>query len=78
MVAENFAPGTTAQDIESAMRPFGGEDLAVTALSQGLAGVTAEIEVLDFQGAKLLIKTFHGQIVSILESDRPVAYLIIF
>jgi hypothetical protein len=68
IVAENFAPGTTAQDIESAMRPFGGEDLMVTSLLHGLAGVTAEIEVLDFQDARLLLKTFHGQVVSILSS----------
>lgn len=62
LVAKNFAPGTSAADIESAMTPVGGEIRTCKIVSTN--PVTAEIVFEGKEGADMVIETFHGQTVS--------------
>lgn len=59
LVAKNFAPGTSAADIESAMTPVGGEIRTCKIVSTN--PVTAEIVFESKEGADMVIETFHGQ-----------------
>jgi hypothetical protein len=61
VIAENFAPGTTAADIESAMAPMGGAVLKCSIISSN--PVTAEIIFESKEGADNVIAQFHNQTV---------------
>ncbi|KFY91840.1 hypothetical protein V498_05296 [Pseudogymnoascus sp. VKM F-4517 (FW-2822)] len=58
--AQNFAPGTTAADIESAMTPIGGKILKCTVVATR-PNVIAEIVFENRDGANCIIDTFHNQ-----------------
>jgi hypothetical protein len=66
VVAENFAPGTTAADIESAMAPFGGPILKCRLLPS-TSTVIAEIVFDTRDGADSVIEQFNNQTVSAVE-----------
>lgn len=61
IIAENFASGTTAADIESAMTPIGGPILKCTMVAS--RPVTAEIAFESKEGAENVIAQFDKQIV---------------
>ena len=63
-MAENFAPGTSAADIESAMTPIGGSMLKCGIVTSG-STITAELVFESREGADKVINTFHNQIVSV-------------
>jgi hypothetical protein len=67
VVAENFAPGTSAADIENAMAPFAGSGLRCTIIRSG-AIVAAELDFETREDADNVIANFHNQVVS---SYRP-------
>jgi hypothetical protein len=71
VMAENFAPGTSAPDIESAMTPIGGPMLKCSIVTSG-STVTAELVFESREGADNVITTFHNQIVS---GIYPISYL---
>ncbi|MCJ1289457.1 hypothetical protein MMC34_000989 [Xylographa carneopallida] len=58
--ASNFAPGTTAADIESAMVPIGGE-MQSCRIIKSAPTVIAEMVFLDKAGADNVITTFNNQ-----------------
>ncbi|KAI4852591.1 hypothetical protein E4T44_01388 [Aureobasidium sp. EXF-8845] len=62
VIASNFAPGTTAADIESVMAPVGGE-MSGCKLVSGSASPTviAEMLFLDKTGADNVINMFNGK-----------------
>ncbi|KAK4114998.1 hypothetical protein N656DRAFT_696787, partial [Canariomyces notabilis] len=60
VMAQNFAPGTTAADIESAMTPVGGIIISCRLLKQHPI-VIAEIVFESKQGADNVIATFNNQ-----------------
>lgn len=62
VMAENFAPGTSAPDIESAMTPIGGPMLKCSIVTSG-STVNAELVFESREGADNVITTFHNQIV---------------
>jgi hypothetical protein len=62
VIAENFAPGTTAADIESAMAPIGGPVLKCSITTSG-STVIAELVFDSRDGADRVIEQFHDQIV---------------
>lgn len=61
--AQNFAPGTTAADIESAMSPIGGKIVKCIVVATR-PNVIAEIVFENRDGANCVIDTFHNQTVS--------------
>lgn len=61
--AQNFAPGTTGADIESAMTPIGGKILKCIIVATR-PNVIAEIVFENREGANAIIDTFHNQTVS--------------
>lgn len=63
VVASNFAPGTTAADIEAAMQPVGGEVRSCKLVSANPT-VMAELVFEDKDGADNVIATFNNQRVS--------------
>jgi hypothetical protein len=63
VIAENFAPGTTAADIESAMAPIGGPVLKCS-VTTSASTVIAELVFESRDGADKVIEQFHDQIVS--------------
>ena len=63
VVASNFAPGTTAADIEAALMPVGGEVQSCRLLSS-VPTVMAEIVFTERDGAENVIATFNNQKVS--------------
>lgn len=63
VMASNFAPGTTAADIQSAMEPVGGEIMQCRLLS-ARPTVLCEIVFKDREGAENVINTFNNQKVS--------------
>lgn len=65
--AQNFARGTTAADIESAMAPIGGKVMNCTIISER-PNVIAEIIFETKEGADNVVETFNNQTVSIGES----------
>lgn len=71
VVGSNFAPGTTAADIESAMQPSGGPMLSCT-ISQLLPTVTAEMIFTEKENADNVIATFNSKKVIISDiSQHP-------
>lgn len=72
VVGSNFAPGTTAADIESAMQPSGGPMLSCT-IAQLLPTVTAEMIFTEKENADNVIATFNNKKVLISDiSHHPV------
>lgn len=67
VVAQNFAPGTTAEDIMSVMQPIGG-DMASCRLLAANPTVIAEMAFLDKSGAEKVIAMFNNKRVSLLLS----------
>lgn len=64
VMAKNFAQGTTADDIESAMTPFGGVCLNCRVLTER-PKVIAEIIFESKEGADNVVSTFNNRNVSI-------------
>jgi hypothetical protein len=64
VMAQNFAPGTTAADIESAMTPIGGI-VQSCRLVKTQPIVIAEIVFENKDGADRVIETFNNQTVSV-------------
>ncbi|KAF2133253.1 hypothetical protein P153DRAFT_353650 [Dothidotthia symphoricarpi CBS 119687] len=60
VIASNFAPGTTAADIEAVMMPVGGETLGCRLISAAPT-VMVELQFVDKQGAENVIATFNNQ-----------------
>ncbi|KAI5199181.1 hypothetical protein AUEXF2481DRAFT_7255 [Aureobasidium subglaciale EXF-2481] len=60
VVASNFAPGTTAADIESVMAPVGG-DMSACKLVSSSPTVIAEMLFVDKAGADNVINMFNGK-----------------
>jgi hypothetical protein len=70
VVAQNFAPGTTAADIESAMLPIGGTVLSCR-ITTSRPTVMAEIIFESRDGAENVIATFNNQTVCTTVNVRP-------
>jgi len=68
-MAQNFAPGTTAADIESAMTPIGGI-ISTCRILKTHPIIIAEIVFESKEGAENVIATFNNQTVS----PRPRAF----
>ncbi|KAL6169827.1 hypothetical protein ACJQWK_04820 [Exserohilum turcicum] len=60
VIASNFAPGTTAADIEAVMSPIGGETLGCKLLSASPT-VMVELQFTSREGAENVIATFNNQ-----------------
>ena len=60
VVASNFAPGTTASDIQASMEPLGQEIISCRLIS-AQPTVLAEIVFADKEGAEMTIATFNNQ-----------------
>ncbi|KAI4943916.1 hypothetical protein J4E91_009063 [Alternaria rosae] len=60
VIASNFAPGTTAADIEAVMTPIGGETLGCRLLSSSPT-VMVELQFVSREGAENVIATFNNQ-----------------
>lgn len=60
VIASNFAPGTTAADIESVMIPIGGE-MTSCRLVASQPTVIAEMLFVDKAGAENVISMFNGK-----------------
>ncbi|EMD60840.1 hypothetical protein GGP41_009793 [Bipolaris sorokiniana] len=60
VIASNFAPGTTAADIEAVMSPIGGETLGCKLLSASPT-VMVELQFATREGAENVIATFNNQ-----------------
>ena len=65
VIGSNFAPGTTAADIESAMIPTGGEMLSCRILSASPT-VIAEMVFSEKHNAESVISTFNNKKVGIM------------
>lgn len=63
VVAQNFAPGTTAADIESVMLSVGGEMHSCKLIASNPT-VIAEMNFVEKAGAEKVIETFNGKKVS--------------
>jgi hypothetical protein len=62
VMAQNFAPGTTAADIESAMTPVGGEMHSCVILKTS-PFLVAEMVFASREGGEKVIETFNNQTV---------------
>jgi len=60
IIASNFAPGTTAADIEAVMAPHAGETLGCRLLTAAPT-VMVELQCVTKEGADNVIATFNGQ-----------------
>ncbi|KAI9669701.1 MAG: hypothetical protein M1831_007397 [Alyxoria varia] len=60
VIASNFAPGTTARDVESAMAPIG-QDILGCVLLADVPTVIAELVFAKREGAENVIATFNNQ-----------------
>ncbi|KAK2039575.1 hypothetical protein LZ31DRAFT_558683 [Colletotrichum somersetense] len=60
VMAQNFAPGTTAADIESAMTPVGGEMLSCRIIKTSPL-IVAEMVFATKEGGEAVIETFNNQ-----------------
>ena len=58
--AQNFAPGTTAADIESVMSNVGGQ-MTSCKLAASNPTVIAELSFVEKSGAEKVIETFNGK-----------------
>lgn len=65
VIASNFAPGTTAADIEAVMSPHGGETLGCRLISAAPT-VMVELQFASKEGAENVIATFNNQKVSLI------------
>jgi len=65
VIAQNFAPGTTAADIESAMTPYGGEMLSCIIVTTSPV-LVAEMVFSSREGGEAVISMFNNQTVSVL------------
>jgi hypothetical protein len=65
VLGSNFAPGTTAADIQSALEPAGGEMVSCRVTSQ-YPVVTAEMIFAERWGAENVIANFNGRKASII------------
>jgi hypothetical protein len=63
VIASNFAPGTTAADIEAVMVPVGGETLGCRLISASPT-VMVELQFVSKEGAENVVATFNNQKVS--------------
>lgn len=70
VMAENFARGTSAQDIETAMTPVGGPPLSCRLISD-YPRIIAEIIFDTKDGADNVIDTFNNQEVFSLKAEYP-------
>lgn len=60
VLASNFAPGTTAADIESVMQGVGGQ-LNYCKLAASTPTVIAQMSFVERAGAEAVIKTFNNK-----------------
>jgi hypothetical protein len=60
VIASNFAPGTTASDIEAVLAPHGGETLGCRLLTAAPT-VMVELQFATREGAENVIATFNNQ-----------------
>jgi hypothetical protein len=60
VIASNFAPGTTAADIEAVMIPVGGETLGCRLISASPT-VMVELQFASKEGAENVVATFNNQ-----------------
>ncbi|KZM27187.1 uncharacterized protein EKO05_0004713 [Ascochyta rabiei] len=60
VIASNFAPGTTASDIEAVLSPHGGETLGCRLLTAAPT-VMVELQFATREGAENVIATFNNQ-----------------
>ncbi|KAG7128240.1 putative RNA-binding protein like [Verticillium longisporum] len=60
VMAQNFAPGTTAADIESAMTPVGGEMISCTVIKTQPI-IIVEMVFSSKEGGEAVISTFNDQ-----------------
>jgi hypothetical protein len=63
ILAQNFAPGTTAADIESAMTPIGGEILSCRIVKSN-PFLLFELAFASREGGERVIETFNDKTVS--------------
>lgn len=63
IVGENFAPGTTAADIESAMTPFGGV-IESCRIVKTKPFIIVEMVFASREGGERVIETFNNKTVS--------------
>lgn len=62
VMAQNFAPGTTAADVESAMTPVGGEILSCAVVKTSPM-MLVEMVFASKEGGEAVIERFHNQTV---------------
>ncbi|KAF2086675.1 hypothetical protein K490DRAFT_43923, partial [Saccharata proteae CBS 121410] len=60
VIASNFAPGTTAGDIEAVMAPIGGE-MNYCRLTTASPTVIAEMQFVNYEGAQNVISMFNNR-----------------
>jgi hypothetical protein len=72
VIASNFAPGTTAADIEAVMAPHGGETLGCRMLTASPT-VMVELQFASKDGAENVIATFNNQKVCTMVRPGPYA-----
>ena len=63
IMAQNFAPGTTAADIESAMTPIGGEMVSCNIIKTKPIMIV-EMSFVSREGGERVIETFNDKTVS--------------
>lgn len=63
VMGQNFAPGTTAADIESAMTPFGGE-MESCRIVKAQPFIVVEMVFASREGGERVIETFNDKTVS--------------
>lgn len=69
VMAQNFAPGTTAADIESAMTPIGGEMESCRIIkTQPL--ILVEMVFVSREGGQRIIETFNDKMVRRMTGQR--------
>lgn len=76
VVAQNFAPGTTAEDIQSVMQSVGG-DITSCKLVASNPTVIAEMVFVERSGAEKVIDTFNGKKVSSIQYSNTAQCLIV-
>lgn len=67
VMGQNFAPGTTAADVESAMTPIGGEMESCTVVKTK-PFMVVEMVFLSREGGERVIETFNDKTVSLCAS----------
>lgn len=63
VMGQNFAPGTTAADVESAMTPFGGE-MESCKVVKTKPFIVVEMVFASREGGERVIETFNNKTVS--------------